>query len=152
MKKKLSLILCLIIIFGLTGCGVVKKSETRKSEIKEEEVVKEEEKEEAVEEVKVPTLEIGKTYGSGNVYMGRSLEQITLNSDGTVSTSNCVRDGGCIDGRGTYKIDGTTLTITITETYMIMEWEKLPVADVETWTITADNTFTRGEYTYTLEG
>lgn len=145
MKKILSLVLCLMLVGCASGCvrnGKVTIAPEKDTTNTQEEVV---------EEVKVPTLEVDKSYGNGDILYERSLGRITLNSDGTVRTSNCVRDGGCIDGRGSYVIDGTTLTVTVSESKMLDMWEKYPTPSVTTYTITDDNTFTDGNYTYKLE-
>ena len=145
MKKILGLILCLMLVVSVSGCARSGKVTTAPQKNIDEVT------EEVVEEIKIPTLEVGKSYGNGDILYERSLGRITLNNDGSVETSNCVRDGGCIDGRGSYVIDGTTLTITLNETYMLFEWEKLPSPDIDTYTITDNNTFTDGNYTYKLE-
>lgn len=142
MKKILSLFLCLMLVISVSGCARSGKVTTAPPK-NNDEVIE--------EEVKVPTLEVGKSYGNGDILYERSLGRITLNSDGSVRTSNCVRDGGCIDGRGSYIIDGTTLTVTVSETKMLDMWEQLPSPDIDTYTITDNNTFTDGNYTYKLE-
>ncbi len=154
MKKFLSLFMVLMLSFVLVGCNSEDNKIEDNSNVEDKEVVdteKEDVKEDVKEEVKVPTITIGRLYGDINSkYKGGHLNSLRLNEDGTSSYSHCGKEAGCHEVRGTYKIEGTKLTVTSTKYWDYGEWVKLPKTDVDVFTITGDNTFNNGKEEYVL--
>lgn len=85
---------------------------------------------------KEPTLQIGKTYEWTNSSGGC---KITLKSNNQFEETSWAEQGGAIDCKGTYKIEGNKLTLNITQRFELIGWE--PANFTETFTITDDNQF-----------
>ena len=85
---------------------------------------------------KEPTLQKGKTYGWTNTQGGCT---ITLKENGQFEESSWANQGGAIDSKGTYKIEGNKLTLNATQRFELMGWE--PSNFTETFTIIDDNQF-----------
>lgn len=150
MKKILNLFMVFVLSLVLVGCNDTdtKKEDNNKQEEKE---VVDTEKEEVKEEVKVPTITVGRLYGDINSkYKGGHLNSLRLNADGTSSYSHCGKEAGCHEVRGTYKIEGTKLTVTSTKYWDYGIWTKLPKPDVDVFTITAENIFYKDNEEYVL--
>lgn len=149
MKKVLGLLLVLLLSITLVGCNKDKNVESTNKDKEVVETKKEEVKEEVEE--KIPTITIGRLYGDINSkYKGGHLNSLRLKEDGTSSYSHCGKEAGCHEVRGTYKIEGTKLTVTSTKYWDYGEWVKLSPADVDVFTITADNTFYKDNEEYVL--
>lgn len=104
----------------------------------------------------VYTLEIDKAYeDKNNTYKGKSLNKITLKKNNVVLSSSCGINAGCSDYRGTYKIDGNTLTIILKEfdSLGIGEWEQLPSKEQRPtkYEIIGNNTFKFNNELYILK-
>ena len=135
MKKIVSLLLVFLLSITIIGCENKEEEKTKRD--KDNVVEKEEVKEE-----KIPTLTLDKIYGDkNNLYNGGSLTTLNLGSDGSVTYSNCGKEAGCYEARGTYIIEDTKLIVSLTEKWDYGEWFKFSEPSVETYTITADNTF-----------
>lgn len=85
---------------------------------------------------KEPTLQIGKTYEWKNSQGGC---KITLKANNQFEETSWAEQGGAIDCKGTYKIEGDKLTLNITQRFELIGWE--PANFTETYTITDDNQF-----------
>lgn len=85
---------------------------------------------------KEPTLQIGKTYGWSNAQGGCRIE---LKKNNQFTESTWANQGGAIDSKGTYKIKGNKLILTITQRFELMGWE--PANYTTTYTIINDNQF-----------
>lgn len=151
MKKKLfNLILCFVLLISFTGCD--KKDNVIKDDYKPKEEVEAKE-----DKPIIYTLKINKTYEDKTLmYKGRSLSEITLNTNGSVSEIACGINAGCSEYRGTYEIDGNALKITLKEFDDLgISWEVLPIEEQKTrvYEIISNDTFKikDGNYTYTLK-
>lgn len=85
---------------------------------------------------KEPTLQTGKTYEWTNAQGGC---KITLKENNQFEETSWAEQGGAIDSKGTYKIEGDKLTLNITQRFELIGWE--PASFTETFTITDDNQF-----------
>lgn len=86
---------------------------------------------------KEPTLQVGKTYEWTNAQGGCRIE---LKENNQFMETSWAEQGGAIDSKGTYKIDGNKLTLNITQRFELIGWE--PANFTSTYTITEDNQFT----------
>ncbi len=90
------------------------------------------------------TLAIGSYYDKNNMHNGSSLEWINLKDTEIVERTVCGADAGCSLFKGTYEVEGPLLKITIKEYNEIDEgWVKLDKEELSTYTITANNEFTK---------
>lgn len=148
MKKVLIIIVVLCLL--LTGC--VRKS--IKDNVSDNTNNNTNENELETKKDPIYSLEIGKEYEDiTNLYNGASLRKVILQENNQVEQMTCAAGGGCSDYRGTYKIEGNTLTTVLTEydSLGIDMWDKLPEEDINVYTIIENNTF-KDEYgTYTLK-
>lgn len=145
MKKIISLLLVGLLSITIIGCENKEEKDTQKDK---DNVVEKEE----VENVKIPTLTLDKIYGDkNNVYNGGSLTTLSLRSDESVTYSNCGKEAGCYEARGTYKIEDTKLIVSLTEKWDYGEWFKFSEPSVEIYTITADNTFILDNQEFVIE-
>lgn len=141
MKKVFSLLLVLMFSVTLIGCEDKEESDTKKDNDK---VVEKEEK--------VYTLEVGKIYGDkNNLYNGGSLTTLNLGEDGSVTYSNCGKEAGCNELRGTYKIDESKLIVTLNQRWDYGEWTKLEEVSINEYTITDDNTFVLDDAIFVIQ-
>ena len=85
---------------------------------------------------KEPTLQKGKTYEWTNAQGGARIE---LKENNQFMESTWANQGGAIDSKGSYKIEGDKLTLNITQRFELMGWE--PANFTTTYTITDDNQF-----------
>ena len=85
---------------------------------------------------KEPTLQKGKTYEWTNAQGGARIE---LKENNQFMESTWANQGGAIDSKGNYKIEGDKLTLNITQRFELMGWE--PANFTTTYTITDDNQF-----------
>lgn len=106
---------------------------------------------------KVPSLTLGKTYyNKDNMNNGKAsyITEITLSKDMSVRSYTCAKNAGCTEYRGSFKISGTTLTITLNK-YQDVDgsWHTLPKeAQVsKKCTITDDNTFSDNNVIYVMK-
>ena len=81
-------------------------------------------------------MQTGKTYEWTNAQGG---SKITLKENGQYEESTWAEQGGAIDMKGTYKIEGEKLTLNATQRFELIGWE--PASFTETYTITDDNQF-----------
>lgn len=141
MKKIISLLLVVLLSITIIGCENKEEKETKN--VKDNVVEKEE---------KIPTLTLDKIYGDkNNIYNGGSLTTLNLGNDGSVTYSNCGKEAGCYEARGTYKIEDTKLIVSLIEKWEYGEWFKFSEPTIETYTIIADNTFVLNNKEFVIE-
>ena len=98
------------------------------------------------------TLKIGLYYDKNNMHNGSSLEWINFKDAEVVEKTTCGADAGCSLFKGTYEITGPLLKITIKEYNEVDEgWVKLDEEDLSTYTITANNEFTKDNSVFVLK-
>lgn len=144
-KKKIIIISVIVIVILILGIGSVFAVKMIKEKIENDKIVVDnvpptitlDEKEE-------PTLKIGKTYEWTNSEGG---SEITLKKNNQVEETSWANLGGAMNYKGTYKIEGNKLTISITHMQGFMEWEPMPsqAKKIFTYTITDDNQFKDSE-------
>ena len=97
------------------------------------------------------TLKVGSYYDKNNMHNGNSLEWINFKDTEVVEKTVCGADAGCSLFKGTYEISGPLLKITIKEYNEIEGWVKLDKDDLSTYTITANNEFTKDNSVFILK-
>ncbi len=103
------------------------------------------------EKGEVLTLGTGQYYDKMNLHNGEPLEWINLKDSSNVEKTTCGADAGCSLFKGTYEVEGALLKITLKEYSEVDEWVKLDKEEVTTYTITANNEFTKDESIYVLK-
>lgn len=97
------------------------------------------------------TLKVGSYYDKNNMHNGSSLEWINFKDTEVVEKTVCGADAGCSLFKGTYEISGPLLKITINEYNEIEGWVKLDKEELSTYTITANNEFTKDNSVFILK-
>ena len=97
------------------------------------------------------TLKEGAYYDKNNMHNNESLEWIYLKENNVVERTICGADAGCSLYRGTYEITDASLKITYKEYADIDGYIELDDEEVITYTITAQNEFTRDKSVFILD-
>ena len=97
------------------------------------------------------TLKEGAYYDKNNMHNNESLEWIYLKENNVVERTICGADAGCSLYRGTYEITDTALKVTYKEYAEIDGFINLDVEELVTYTITANNEFTRDRSVFILD-
>lgn len=98
------------------------------------------------------TLAVGLYYDKNNMHNGSSLEWIDFKDTEVIEKTVCGADAGCSLFKGTYEVVGPLLKITIKEYNEVDEgWVKLDEEELSTYTITANNEFTKDNSVFILK-